>query len=124
MIYLIYMVKPADFLVGLIGDIEIQDAAELYGYEGFIPYGFIQDLLYCWTNLIEYNDCKSVASTGNQYFILNFDGLEIYRNHSRVPKDHLRVWKNSSEAGRDKSCFTRALRAGRPFFGRPLSVFS
>ncbi len=31
-------------------------------------------------NLVEYNDCRPVTNTGIQNFILDFDGLKLYRN--------------------------------------------
>lgn len=38
-------------------------------------------------NLLQYSKCKSVSSTGKQNFILDFDGIQIYRNHVDGPYD-------------------------------------
>ncbi len=54
------MIAPAKNFVGVISDREIDEAAELYGYEDYIPYEFVKDLLHCWTNLV-INDDFSVG---------------------------------------------------------------
>lgn len=44
------MIVPAKNFSGTITSVQIEDAAEFYGYEGYIPYGFINDLVFAWTH--------------------------------------------------------------------------
>lgn len=68
--------KPYNYLK-IEAQVQITDASKDY-----IIYGVLEDSK---GNLLHYNNCSSVSSTGAKTFSINFDGIKIYKNKVNGP---------------------------------------
>lgn len=61
------MITATTSFQGEITKLDIEIAAELYGYEGYIPHGFLKDLVISWINLVINGDMSSGIIVENEY---------------------------------------------------------
>ena len=61
------MISPIKNYTGELTDKQIDEASERYGYESFIPYGFIRDLFNVWTHVMFGEPPERAISIDNDY---------------------------------------------------------
>lgn len=79
------MVIPAKNFIGKLTNKQIYDAAERYGYENYIPYGFIRDLFSVWTHIMFGNEPET-AIIGETDYDISFKKLISLMSPERIKR--------------------------------------